>query len=209
MMAAVNSGLEWVNANSGAVIALLTLTYCVTTALILFANVLTIREMRLTRQAQYRPLVVVDLESNSERGAYHFVLRNAGASVARNVTVKIDPPLTNPVNPQLTDEGSLRWIRRGLPVVAPGKEHRMLLGSWGNFSKDTARQYQVAVSYRNDTGRRGYSDTFTLDFDALPGRPSDPKSVHSVAEAIDKLNTSISQLIVVLSRRDTPNVSPE
>ena len=200
--------IVWLNANAGAVSGLLTFVYCVTTALILFANFRAIREMRLAREAQYRPLVVVDLESNSERGTYHFVLRNAGASVARNVTIAIDRPLANPVNPQLMDEGSLRWIRRGLPVLAPGKEHRMLLGAWGNFSKDAARQHQVTVSYRNDTGQRAYSDAFALDFDALPGRPSDAKTVHSVADEIEKLNRSVSELINILSRRDAPKIPP-
>lgn len=193
--------MTWLNENQGAIMALLTAVYCITTILILWANYRVTEEMRFTREIQFRPFVIPDVEIDSERGTVHFVLRNAGAGIASNVRINIDPPIENPKKPTL-NIGSIPLIQRGLKAMVPGKEYRTLIGVFGDFPEQSSRQHRVLVSYEDIEAHRSYSTDFVVDIDSFYGiRPSQPKSIHSLVTQVEELNKQIKTLNGELRKR--------
>lgn len=116
-----------------------------------------VEEMRLTRRAQYRPMVVADLEVDRERRTVEFVVRNVGPSIARSVRIRTDPTVTNLRNPDLSlDKRPL--ITEGIPTLVPGKEVRTVIATlWDPCA------FRVEVSYTDDQGQLTFDESFDLD----------------------------------------------
>lgn len=185
--------IKWLNSNSGAVIAFATVAYTLFTGLVVIATKRAVDEQRLTRLAQFRPVVSVDLDFDAERHILFFVLRNSGPSTARRVRLEINPPLTNPKNPELSLTNEMPLLRRGIDVMVPGKSLRTLLGIGGDFNLDGAR-HQVKVTYDDELANT-YKEDFELDLEVLKGIvPSASKGVHSLVGEIERLNKKVEKI---------------
>lgn len=196
--------IQVLNDNAGAVMTALTFAYCVLTFAIVVVTGFNVREQRIAREMANRPYVTADTEYDSERGLTWFVLRNVGRSAARDVMLAIDPPFENP-NHDIFNLERLEVIKRGSPVMVPGKEFRTLMGVLGDFGGDWTEQYGVTIRYRDDQRRRSYSDTFTLDISGWKGvRQSDPKTIHSLVAELAKVNESLSKIVRFTERMDGP-----
>lgn len=106
-----------------------------------------------------RPLLVAELRrSTLGSQTQDLVIKNYGASVARDVTLIFDPPLTE------TDDISknVHWIcerfRRPVSVWAPGT---MMSNVYKHPEENPGRR-TVLISYRGP-GRERYADKFDID----------------------------------------------
>lgn len=119
-----------------------------------------------------RPVVVARMKAaprGVQVGITYLVVRNVGASVAREVRVTFDPPLpkaddqTDQTNDDLMVLHTLeRRYARPLQFLAPGEQLINLLRNMTDPDDPLPETVDVSVAYRDDHGRR-YSDTFRLD----------------------------------------------
>ena len=83
----INCTLHWINTNAGAVNAILTFVYVISTIIIVYYNRISIKEIQMTRKLQTMPDVNVSIET--EKKAVYFVIRNTGNSTAYKINIKI------------------------------------------------------------------------------------------------------------------------
>jgi len=117
-----------------------------------------VREARRLREAQTRPFVVVDFEVESFLA--FLTVSNIGSTLARNVRIKIDPPLESLIENPLAE---MKMLREGIATLAPGKRMRTL---YDNLAHRKLGQlpdvYAVEVAYTDETGRP-FAEQLDLD----------------------------------------------
>ncbi len=109
-------------------------------------------------------------------GTQLLVVRNYGASIARNVRVSFDPAVPDP-DPEIVARSVAPFIKRRyaepLPVITPGMELSNIWFSgvqgegptWENF-EPTAKRFTVTFDYQGPDGYP-YNDAFPLDTDLI------------------------------------------
>lgn len=161
--------------------------------------------------ARSRP-VVIALFRRAEHNyfAIDFVLRNYGPSMAKNVTVTFDPPITADRSDGTTGYLVPRRYSKAISALAPTQE---MSNAWflphvgsGNVvignRTSLPDSVQVTVSYKGNRLRR-YTDIFNLDLSivkedstsesstSLPGRiKSVDGSLKTIAESLKKMASS-------------------
>jgi hypothetical protein len=133
-------------------------------ALDLSNNILT--ELRVTREAQTTPYVVVSLEVRDT--TVQLVMENLGQSLAREIALEWDPmPATDLI-------GGRAWaafVTNVTPTLAPRQRLVAVLGSYAAVFANPARlaSYRVTVRYRGLSDTIQYQGTDMLDFNSLAG----------------------------------------
>lgn len=139
--------------------------------------------------------------------AIDLIVRNAGASVAHDVRVTFDPPLTAP-----EDEGVTRYLieryRDPIPTIAPGQE---LANVWftGRPDRDhpdgmrnaepTPDSVVVSISYRG-SGQAQFRDLFPLTTDLVKmttfshSSDSIPGRIKSMQQALVSIDRSMKEV---------------
>ncbi|PTL38126.1 hypothetical protein [Alkalicoccus saliphilus] len=151
----------WLNDNNGAVLALLTLIYVLTTFLIFYANLSSVKEMQKSREEENRPYIVVYLRYLNN-GGVEFVVKNIGKTLAKNISITSNPDIDYPKERPLSKSNLLN---NTISNMAPDFEYSGLLEKvWdlkdkeGNFPT-----YAITVFYI-DTKEKGYKEEYVLDF---------------------------------------------
>jgi hypothetical protein len=148
-----------------------------------------LREARELRLQQSRPFVVVDV-TNREVMMYVSV-RNAGATIARDVVVRFDPPIQTDVWQLAASWVTGPLFTTGVPSVAPGKELRFMLGSY--FGGDFDKTLRGSVSYLgpSEVQHGPYRDEFNVDIGAFDGAEivRDP-----LVQSVEKIARSLSRI---------------
>ena len=161
-------------------------------------------EQRKTLEAMERPRLVVFLENDSERGAAVLVFKNAGRGVAQDVGVEARPPIENPTHPDLSFDDNKSLVQLGTPAMAPGYKLRSLIGTYGNWEAAPQPTPVIHVTYTDPATKRHYSDSFPIDMSPLFDMPdSRPKTAHSIAEELAKLNATLKKIDGPLAAVDT------
>lgn len=206
----LSMGRDWVWPDGSDWQALWTFaTFVVATA----AAVIAISQLRAHHAAQWelsRPYVIVDWRFRSTLIIVE--VRNAGSTTARDVELEWSPRLV------AGDRDRAEVIERNLvqgtiPFLAPGRVIRHLLGTWEECCVDgDVPRYEVAVSYRDVTGRQIDGEVMVLDLgqwaEALAdsdyddknwneskrqteARKATVKAVHAVVSELDRLNAAL------------------
>jgi hypothetical protein len=120
-------------------------------------------EAKELREEQTRPFVVIDLES-TRKPFFDLVVKNLGATMARNVRFKFDPPAESTLDGVSLDK--LKLYRDGISTLPPGKEIRFLFdtGPERHARSDLPDVYEVTVTYAGHTGKHEYEERIDLDF---------------------------------------------
>lgn len=143
-----------------------------------------------------RPVLVASLKREPVgHGGINLILHNHGASAARDINVRFDPPLANA--DELPDSDMFRWIglrySRTIPLLAPGQT----LSNVFRAGQDEIDAVTMKITYSSSEGR-GYHDHFLLDPEVLlketrstPGDSNDRdlrliKAVEAVVRAVDR-----------------------
>lgn len=130
--------IEWLNANQGFIMCLLTFVYVVATIAIVIMNRMTIIEMKKTRVAESRPYVFVSLHKDPRDICFYLRVKNYGKTGAIINNLAITPAL------KLVDnEDKLRFLERS--VLAPNQTLQFLvLERW---EETCDNDYSVDIDY--------------------------------------------------------------
>ena len=123
-------------------------------------------EARTARRNRERPFVVVEFDVFRRLPFVYLVVKNYGATLARNVTIDFDPPLASSIDLEEPRVSQLGFIVDGIPSLAPGREIETLFDSFIQRKGDTTLpdRYTVTVSADGDDGKR-WTDMIELDLD--------------------------------------------
>lgn len=145
-------------------------------------------EARQLREDQTRPFVVIDLDGL--RATYFdLVIKNIGATMARDVRFKFDPPAESAYSG--VDLNGLKMFSEGISTLPPGKELRTLFDlAPGRYEAKLPDVYEVTVSYLGQSGGTRYEEKIDLDFGLYWNRRSitrrDAHDIHKELKAISK-----------------------
>ena len=170
--------IDFLDQHSGAVMAVLTLAYVLTTLLIFWANYRAVREMRSARIASVRPNLAVYLDA-PDGGIAFLVVENKGLSTAYHVRVRFPKEFGRRLD-ELRGERSehsfylgeriLSLLERGSLVVAPGQKYYYaafpLRGLYDHYK--VLGEVEGEVLYDWELGKNE-SSRFFLDFRVFEG----------------------------------------
>ncbi|MES9666456.1 hypothetical protein [Bacillus nitratireducens] len=161
--------LKWINANQGAVMAILTLIYVGATIFILRANSASVKEMKKTREEENRPYVVAYLDSKTN-GVVNFVLKNIGKTMALDTKVEVSPRIESPEKMPLSDSNLLN---KPIPNIPPQYNYKAFLGmSWDikDKEKDVYPVYKATVTYKGANDEKTiYVEEYIMDLNFESG----------------------------------------
>ena len=179
----------WSAEESSALAAWLTFGVLLISAILVLLQV---REAVRLREAQTRPFVVVDFDT--EGVLLNLIIENTGSLVARDVRLEFEPTFkSTQFDPWPPEKSSL--LTQGIPSIPPSKRLRFLLDSIPvRVEKDLPLTYTVRVSYRSDERRKPFNDEYTLDLSFLLGLPEiRRKSIHDLAESLEAIQKTMKQ----------------
>lgn len=148
-----------------------------------------VREARELREEQNRPFVVVDFDCEEGYMMYLEVV-NMGTSLARDVTIEIDPPLESAIGIEV---GKLKMLNEGIATLAPGKQYRTFFDMGfrrAEAERDYTMNHTARVRYTDERGKRAFEETLNLDMDQYMHMNTVTRrgihDVHKQLEAIQK-----------------------
>jgi hypothetical protein len=169
-----------------------------------------VREVRLTREDQTRPFVIVDFDL-SYPPFIDLVIKNIGKTMARRVRIQTDPPLASTFDKDRQSEpiAKLRVFTDEIPTMAPDREIRMLFDSFPQRVEQKLEDtYRVTVSYAGERGR-SYVDEMILDLGIYENITYiERHTIHDVHKQLKRIADEVRRWsasgsgIRVVSRRD-------
>ncbi len=148
-----------------------------------------VKEARVLREEQNRPFVVVDFDCEQGYMMYLEVV-NMGTSLARDVTIDIDPPLESAIDIEV---GNLKMLNEGIATLAPGKRHRTFFDMGfrrAEAERDYTMNHTARVRYKDEKCKRTFDETLNLDMDQYMHMNTVTRrgihDVHKQLEAIQK-----------------------
>lgn len=149
-----------------------------------------LRHMEAARLDQSRPYVLVTVDNNP--AAFHvidLVVENAGAGPARDVVIKVDPPLTRVKEEKDYKLSESRLFSAPVPVLPPGFKIRTFFDSAiDRSSADVPQTHNVTITYNDGHGHE-WTEHSVLDFSLLEGlQYTEVYEVHHVAKALQETN---------------------
>jgi len=170
--------IDFLDQHSGAVMAVLTLAYVLTTLLIFWANYRAVREMRAARIASVRPSIAVYLDA-PDGGIAFLVIENKGLSTAYRVRIRFPQSFgrrLDELHGERAEQGPylgeriLSLLERGSLVVAPGQKYYYaafpLPGQYDRYK--ALGEVEGEVLYDWELGK-DESTRFLLDFRVFEG----------------------------------------
>jgi hypothetical protein len=154
-----------------------------------------VREARRLRTEQARPYVAAYLELGSEIDVTFILLvvKNFGATTARDITVTTDKPMKRAWGNSQNPEDLLLFDK--LPVLVPGQSWRTLF-DWGpdRFKAGLNDTYTLTVSSHDSAGKRLKDEVFVLDWNTFkPTRNVGVKTIHDVGKSVKEIENTLSK----------------
>jgi hypothetical protein len=156
-----------------------------------------LREARRLREAQAQPFVIVDVEpSVTSRRILNLVIRNTGQTLARDVTIRFDPPLRSTLDSEGFPPANFRALAKGIPALPPGREYQIMLDSTVSRSESNLPDsYTVTVKFHDRDGKKMDELTYELDLAMFHSAPYVTElSVHDVAQELQSIRKTLEQL---------------
>jgi hypothetical protein len=146
------------------------------------------REERTDRN---RPFVTVALEPSHSLVA-NIVIRNNGATLAKDVHFTFDPPWVSS-DPERTKIRESKIWTEGIPSLVPGAELRIFADTFPERHKtDLPTSYSVQVTCRGADSAT-FSETYVLDFDVFHGYSTATLyGMHELADAVRAMNRKMA-----------------
>lgn len=152
-----------------------------------------VKDGQQTREDQTRPYVIVDFDFRGFQVA--LVVKNVGASPARDVKVTFDQPLRRPYpDDDPTEEFAV--FSRGIPMLAPGRSIRIDFGIGPSFfpteGGGVPLRYEATVRYTSLDGKTAYDDP-PLVLDLLPFKHTlmEREDLHDIATALRDMRSQM------------------
>jgi len=144
-------------------------------------------EMKLVRETQLMPSIVAYFD-NPRSTLLDLVVKNIGHGAARDVRLKIDPPLHDHKE---RDIAELSLFQRGIDFFPPGREFHQIVGVTKSFFGEGSQrllEYNLTVSYSDVGGNPVPAQIIPLDLSVYRDLP-----VHRESD-IDRLTKEVKNL---------------
>ncbi|MDI2127953.1 hypothetical protein [Yinghuangia seranimata] len=142
------------------------------------------------RRESLEPHVVVSFEVI--RKTFNVVVQNVGQSVARDVRIVFDPPLTSAKPSEGYVIAEVTMFKKGIPTLPPGQRLTAFLDTGPNRVNSTEpMEYTATVAC---TGPFGVvtPEVYLLDLAVFGDVTTlDTRDIHDVADELKKINTTI------------------
>lgn len=191
--------MEWINQNSGGILAILTLVYTAATMILVIMNQKTIREMQLTRKHQMLPFVSISFDI-IRRGLCCLIIKNHGNSVAKAITVNFTDECLERLKLVVDeDDMVLSNLSKGHMVLAPGQtQYFCICGMVGNFDKLAAGPIEGQLTYLNIFNEITRED-FAIYTNAYEGALLYGNDIDELTYSIKNLEKSIKESLNTIS----------
>jgi hypothetical protein len=156
------------------------------------ANIKMAEEMGLSRKIHDTPTLIAYFD-NPQSILLDLVIKNIGYGIAKDVKLKIDPPLYDHNN---RDIAELSLFKQGINFFPPNREFRQIIGvSTQFFGKGSQRplEYNLTISYSDVAGKPIPPQTIPLDLSVYRDLP-----IHRESD-VDKLTKEVKNLAQKLS----------
>jgi len=184
----------WDTATAASVAALAQVaTAVVAVAAVIFAW-RQVTEARRTREAQAQPFVVVDIEpGRAWMNWLTLVVENVGKTLAKDVRITFDPPLTTTVKDNDLTKSVL--LREGIAVLPPGRRIETLFDlSHDRLEQGLPMSYEVSVSFRDYRNRQQESLPYIIDLTYLYDlEPLKENTMHDLVGEVSKLRGELEK----------------
>jgi hypothetical protein len=185
----VNFNWEWVDTDQ-----VLATTSVVTVILVAIAGGIAWAQLRHAsrqRAEEQRPFVVVDV-FGSRASIFRIEVKNIGKTIAREVKINFDPPLTSSLDKPNEKIQNIPMLVHGLPSLAPAKRHTFLFDSARSRKRtEYPDTYQVTVTYVGYDGNP-YEDYQVLDLSPYWQTPDlVERDIHDVWTSLETMNKSL------------------
>jgi len=154
-----------------------------------------VTEARRTREAQAQPFVVVDIQpGRAWMNWLTMVVENIGKTLAKDVRITFDPPLTTTVKDN--DLAKSVLIREGVAVLPPGRRVETLFDlSHDRLKQGLPMRYEVTVSFRDYRNRQQESLPYIIDLTYLYDlEPLGEKTMHNLVDEVHQLREELEKL---------------
>ncbi len=151
-------------------------------------NLLTIFMMKAQLQAQITPSIIAYFD-NPLSSLIDLVVKNIGNGAAREVLLRIDPPLLDHKNRDISE---LSLFKRGIEFFPPNREFRQIVGTSDQFfGEDFKRplEYELTISYKDIERNPAPDQTIHLDLSVYRDLPIHRES--DIAKAIMEMVSTI------------------
>jgi hypothetical protein len=149
-----------------------------------------VAEARTLREEQTRPFVVVDLEPG---WIIYLTIENVGRTLARNVRVEFEPPLSSTRADVRFEE--IPALRDGIPTLPPGRKFRYFFdSSIERLNRtDLPRSYEVEVRYGRHDDRDLPLEKYVLDLHSMLESSPPDEPLHDVAKALKGIKDEVAK----------------
>lgn len=151
-------------------------------------------EVRRSRAAQNQAFVVVDVVlGRAWINWLTLVVENIGNTLARDVRITFEPPITTASKGNRLAESVL--LQEGVPMLPPGRKIETLFDlSHERLALDLPMRYRVTVNYRNYRGKREEPLVYTVDLAYLYDlKPVGQRTTHHLVDEVTKLRREVEQ----------------
>jgi hypothetical protein len=153
-----------------------------------------VTEARRTRGAQAQPFVIVDIELGRVwMNWLTLVVENVGKTLAKDVRITFDPPLSTTVKDKDLTKSVL--LREGISVLPPGRRIETLFDlSHDRLEQRLPMRYKISVSFRDYRNRQQESLPYVIDLTYLYDlEPLREKTTHDLVEEVSKLRGDLEK----------------
>ena len=158
--------INWLNSNSGAIIALATIVLVCITGYYAWVTKKILEENRQMRIDAQKPNIGIHLRAVNKSGNIfaQLYVENIGSGPARDVKFPEVPAFRLNAWASFPD---IPFLRYGIGYLAPGKERTECLGTKSQLNLDELK-HTITVTYQ-DSRKKEYKKCFPLDFRSLWG----------------------------------------
>jgi hypothetical protein len=172
--------------------ALNALAQIVLALIALFALIYAILQYRLTKTRyaeENRPYVTIELERVTS-GLLDLVIRNSGNSAAKNINIKFTPNIA--IYEHTKSKINSHKFLKNMKFLASGKSLSFFFGSVLGGKTKICREFQIAITYEDVTGKT-YHDDQTIDpRDFLELVSITRKDIHDAAKSLDEIKKELN-----------------
>jgi len=214
--------VEWLNDNTGFVMAVLTAIYVVATILIVLESRRTNRLTSIWEDERNRPNVIVWIDAKlNTRNAYssdidfYLYVRNDGSRTAHEVSIHSDPELATRHGFDSDGNSIIRvpsLIKESISILVPAQTVSEDIGPTKYFYEDrddAALKITFEVKYK-DSDDKTYSESYAIDLSAQRGymfsEDARSRTMFQVAENILEISRSLADIQRTLDQPDRGNL---
>ena len=185
--------IDWLNYNSGAVTAILTLLVVLVTGVYVYITYRLLLESKATREMAMRPVVIVTAEIHEMyMDIIHLRVRNIGGGAARRICLRTNRKFMIGKDKSLDDLG---LFKRGIPLLGPGQKIETFLKDMADQEVGKEEPLEVTAKYEAAVGGET-EETFVIDLAALENlRQVGETPLTAIAKSIKKIQENIQKSI--------------